>query len=224
MVATLADGCADDWAAFTDHAFVRGLAAGTLSEGCFRRYLSQDYLFLSHFARAWALVIVKTDDLAVMRQAAATVDALINHEMTLHLAYCRQWGITEAALAVLEEAPENLAYTRFVLERGLSGDLLDLLVALAPCVIGYGTIGARLAADPATRREGNPYRAWIDMYAGAEYQEVCRSVAALIDRVTVDRIGPAFRTVGRWPALQHSFRTATRLEAGFWQLGLAAVE
>ena len=32
-------------------------------------------------------------------------------------------------------------------ERGLAGALLDLHVALAPCVIGYGEIGVRLAAS-----------------------------------------------------------------------------
>ena len=40
------------WLAYTQHEFVKQLASGELPESCFRRYLSQDYLFLIHFARA----------------------------------------------------------------------------------------------------------------------------------------------------------------------------
>ena len=47
--------CPEDWAAYTGHAFVRGLADGSLPETCFRWYLAQDYLFLINFARAYAL-------------------------------------------------------------------------------------------------------------------------------------------------------------------------
>ena len=54
----------------------------------------------------------------------------------------------------------------------MAGDLLDLHVALAPCIVGYAEIAAELIADPATRLEGNPYRDWIEMYAGEEYREV----------------------------------------------------
>ena len=61
-----------------------------------------------------------------------------------------------------------MAYTRFVLERGLAGDLLDLQVALAPCLVGYGESGERLLADPATRRDGNPYDEWIAAYTSEE--------------------------------------------------------
>ena len=55
LFARLRAACTADWEAYTGHAFVRQLAAGTLPEKCFRQYLIQDYLFLIHFARAWAL-------------------------------------------------------------------------------------------------------------------------------------------------------------------------
>jgi thiaminase/transcriptional activator TenA len=129
------------------------------------------------------------------------------------------WG---AALTVLAarpgavERPENLAYTRFVLEAGHSGDLLDLLAALAPCVLGYGEIGARLLRDGAA-----PYRPWIETYGGDGYQAVCREVGGFIDAAVTRRLGRAFETAPRWDRLATRFRTATRLEVGFWDMGLA---
>ncbi len=207
--------CHDDWRAYTEHPFVRQLAAGTLAEASFRLYLGQDYLFLIHFARAYALAAYKSTDLTEMRAAVASVDGILNTEMALHVEYCQGWGLDEAAMSALPEAKATMAYTRFVLESGMAGDLLDLYAALAPCVIGYGEIGAGLAADPATVMADNPYASWIEMYAGAEYQAVAAEATAQLDRLAEQRLTPA-----RFDALAQTFRRATQLEADFWQMGL----
>lgn len=207
--------CHDDWQAYVAHPFVAGLADGSLPEAAFRHYLVQDYLFLIHFARAYALAVYKSDNLADMRAAAATVTGLLDVEMKLHVGFCADWGIGEAEMEAAPEAGATMAYTRYVLERGLQGDILDLQAALAPCVIGYGEIGARLAADPATRMDGNPYRAWIEMYAGEEYQEVAAAAITQLDRLAESRLTPA-----REAGLERTFRQATQLEAAFWQMGL----
>ena len=216
--------CPEDWDAYVRHDFVRQLGAGNLPEACFRHYLGQDYIFLTHFARAYALAAFKSDELDDMRAAAATLDALINSEMALHVKYCAGWGLSEAEMAALPEAEANLAYTRFVLDAGMAGDLLDLLVALAPCVMGYAEIGTWLAADPASdTSDANPYRDWIEMYAGAEYQEVARGALAQLDRVAARRLGPEPIASPRWAKLAETFRTATRLEIGFWDMGLGGL-
>lgn len=219
LFARLRARCREDWRAYVGHPFVAGMADGSLPEASFRHYLVQDYLFLIHFARAYALAVVKSDNLADMRAAAATVSGLLDVEMKLHVGFCTDWGISEAEMEAAPEAGATMAYTRYVLERGLQGDILDLQAALAPCVIGYGEIGARLAADPATRREGNRYTAWIEMYAGAEYQEVAAAAIAQLDRLAERRLTPA-----REDDLARTFAQATRLEAAFWQMGLAVAD
>ena len=205
------------WPAYTRHDFVLRLARGDLPQAAFRRYLVQDYLFLLHFARAWGLAIYKSETLAEMRRAQALVAATLEVEIGLHIDYCRGWGLSEAAMAHEPEALETIAYTRFVLDRGLAGDRLDLEVALAPCVVGYAEIAAERMADPATRHDGNPYREWLDMYAGAEYQSLASEAAAALDEQFERRGGE-----GRFAALAGAFATATRLEADFWTMGLAA--
>jgi thiaminase/transcriptional activator TenA len=204
------------WDAYTRHAFVEGLRDGTLERAAFLDYLVQDYLFLFHFARAWALAGAKAETLDEMRAAARTFHALANEETRLHVATCAAAGISEAALNAAEEKPATLAYTRYVLEAGYSGDFLDLLAALAPCVLGYGEIGLRLARDGAA-----PYRDWIDAYGGAGYQATCREVGALLDAAVVRRLGADPAAAPRWPALAARFATATRLEVAFWDVGSA---
>src|SRR6056297_1697490 len=120
----------DTWQAYTQHAFVQGLGDGSLPRAAFLRYLVQDYVFLIHFSRAWALAVVKSETLAEMKMAAGVVDGLVNHEMQLHVSTCAEAGLSEADLEAAEEHPANLAYTRYVLEAGQAGDLADLLAAL----------------------------------------------------------------------------------------------
>jgi thiaminase/transcriptional activator TenA len=203
------------WDAYIDHEFVSGLADGTLPDQCFRHYLGQDYLFLIHFARAYALAAYKADTLDDIRQAAGGLSAIVDMEMDLHVKFCADWGLTEEGMEALPEAAETMAYTRFVLERGAAGDLLDLHVALAPCIIGYAEIGAALA-DKTT--SDNPYAPWIEMYASDDYQQVAAAEIAQLDKLMEARGGE-----GRYPALAKTFDQATRLEIAFWQMGLDAL-
>lgn len=156
------------WQHYVDHPFIRQLAAGTLPEAAFRRYLTQDYLFLIHFARAYALLAYKMRTLTEIRDATASLNAIVA-ELPLHLSYCASWGLSEAEVASEAEARETLNYTRYVLDIGQSGDALELLAALMPCVAGYAEIGLRLLEDPATIMAGNPYACWIRNYGDADY-------------------------------------------------------
>ncbi|MDO6590156.1 thiaminase II [Loktanella sp. D2R18] len=210
-------GCPEAWATYTEHAFVQGLGDGSLPRAAFLHYLIQDYVFLVHFARAWSLAVVKAETLDEMKICAATVDALVNHEMALHVKTCAAEGIDEQTLFAAPEAFENLAYTRYVMDAGLQGDFLDLMAALAPCCFGYGEIGIRLGQS-ATADTG--YRDWIETYADVGYQDVMGNVGQMIDRAVARRIGERPTTSPRWAKLQARFTTATQLEAAFWNMGL----
>ncbi len=207
----------DAWSTYVRHPFVESLGDGSLPHRAFLNYLKQDYLFLVNFARAWALAVVKSRDMREMRSAAAAVDGLVNREMALHVESCAAAGISEDELLALREAPQNLAYTRFVIEKGYSGDYLDLMAALAPCGMGYGEIGRRLAREATS----SVYREWIDTYGNEAYQEGCRESGALIDAALENRLGPDYAETPRWNELCQVFEMATRLEAAFWETGSA---
>jgi thiaminase/transcriptional activator TenA len=205
---------ARDWQRYCEHRFVRELADGTLPEEAFRHYLKQDYLFLIQFARAWGLAVYKSRDLGEVHRGLEALKAIVDVEMGLHVRYCADWGIDEAELAGLQESRATLAYTRYVLDAGMSGDLLDLHVALAPCIIGYGEIAQWILRQPFTKMAGNPYREWIQMYAGEEYQTAVASELAWLNQ-RLSQVGET-----RLERLSVVFRDATRLEADFWQMGL----
>ncbi len=204
---------ATEWSAYTNHDFLRALAAGTLPEETFCNYLIQDYLYLIQFTRAYALAVYKSRTLEEMRRMAESLAAILR-EMPLHVAFCNAWGISEADMHAAPESLELLAYSRFLLDCGSQGDVLDLTVALSACVVGYADIGARLIADPATEMDNNPYRAWIETYGGDDYINVALQALDTLDLVAQGRGSDA-----RYPTLLQTFRTAARLEALFWEAG-----
>jgi thiaminase/transcriptional activator TenA len=205
------------WLYYTKHEFVQKLANDSLHENCFLNYLKQDYLFLIQFSKAWSLAILKSDNLEEMKIAASTVNELINFEMGLHISLCEKYGISKLDLENTEEENENIAYTRYVLELGYSGDFLDLLSALAPCVLGYGEIGLNLQnSNPKTSR----YKKWIETYSSSEYQSVCLNVGKLIDKSFKLRLGENYTNTYKWNKASLIFKKATSLEVDFWNMAL----
>jgi thiaminase/transcriptional activator TenA len=214
LFARLRAEATEEWDAFVGHAFVRRLGDGSLPEECFRHYLGQDYLFLIQFARAYGLAVYKSETLEDMRQAAAGMAGILD-EMGLHVKYCHDWGLSQDEMSALDEARATTAYTRFVLDKGVAGDLLDLHVALAPCIIGYAEIGSGLKKQCGKGLADNPFHRWIDSYAGADYQALAGAQVAQLDRLMAIRGGS-----GRFESLAALFRQAVRLETDFWEMGL----
>ena len=214
LFARLRTDCAEQWRAYTHHPFVTALGAGTLPLESFRTYLVQDYLYLIQYARAYALAVYKDPDLAGMRRTARLLADLLDTELALHVAYCRDWGLNEAELTRQPESLELLAYTRFMLDCGQRGDILDLMVSLSACLVGYAEIGLRLAADPGTRGQDHPYLPWIGVYGGAHYVGLANEGMQRLDLLARSHGADA-----RYPMLLQSFRTTVRLEAAFWTPG-----
>lgn len=217
LFARLAEAAGADWRDYIEHPFVRAMGDGSLPESAFRRYLVQDYLFLLQFARANALAVYKSRRLDDMRAAHSGLKAILDAEIGLHLRLCGRWGLSPRELEETEELAATTAYTRFVLDRGAAGDLLDLHVALAPCVVGYGVIARALAPGSIEALGAHPYRDWIGEYAGEAYQGVVRDARAQLDRLAAQSL-----TEARFPELARSFAAACRLESTFWQMGLDA--
>ena len=121
-----------------------------------------------------------------------------------------------AYLGAVPEARETVTYTRYVADVGHTGDVLDLTVALLPCVAGYAEVGQLLLARPDTVLDGS-YGAWLRTYGSEDYKAAVRAALAKADDLARRYGGEA-----RFADLSRVFRTATRLETDFWQMGLDA--
>jgi len=82
-----------------------------------------------------------------------------------------------------------------------------VLAALLPCFWIYREVGKHIHARAISP---NPYQAWIDTYAGEEFEMAVDAVIAVVDDVA-KQASP--RTLA---AMHHAFIRATQLEWMFW--------
>ncbi|BEI89292.1 uncharacterized protein CcaverHIS019_0206540 [Cutaneotrichosporon cavernicola] len=209
---------APDWDAYVKHPFVIALGNGTLPREAFVHYITQDYHYLRHYARAHAAGAARVEDMATIR-ALSEIALHVARESEMHIEFCASFGISRADLEALPESAASSAYARYVLDMANSGDVLDMLVAVLSCLIGYGEVGLWLKSRVATGEtieDGNPYKRWMDDYAGPDFiGAVRRGIATLEERVVREQ--PSAAKVQR---LSQIFAECTRLERAFWQMGL----
>lgn len=204
---------AEDWEHYLRNDFIWHLAEGTLDPSAYRHFIEQDYVYCLHFCRAYALAAFKSPTAGELRRSLSRATAIIDGEVELHRRLLAGWGVSDAEIDALPESTASIAYTRRVIDVGLSGDLLDLHVALSVCVIGYAEVGALLIGHERTRLAGNPYRSWIEQYAGQEFQALAQSVSDHLDRLAEGRL-----TELRLDELARIHRQILRLDLAFWDM------
>ena len=160
--------------------FNQELAQGTLSQEVFRHYVVQDAHYLVAYGRALAICGAKAyaaDDIIQFTQAAK--EAIVV-ERSLHDGYMQDFAISKAQF---ETTPLTLAchhYTSFLTATAWSESYPVVLASLLPCFWIYAEVGKDIIRHSIPN---NPYQAWIDTYAGEEFNEAVRKVILTIDKI-----------------------------------------
>ncbi|TDI58443.1 MAG: thiaminase II [Alphaproteobacteria bacterium] len=193
--------------AILDMPFNRELSEGTLSPERFRYYMIQDAHYLEGFARALSLASAKghnVDDVVLF--AGAAQEAILV-ERSLHADYFAQFGVTPDIFDAAEPSPVCEHYVSYLLRVAALEPFEVALAALLPCFWIYREVGKHIHAHAA---KSHPYQAWIDTYAGADFEKAVDDVIAVVDAAAK---GASPRTI---KAMHHAFTRATQLEWMFW--------
>ncbi|MBT4921958.1 MAG: TenA family protein [Rickettsiales bacterium] len=187
--------------------FNRELATGKLAPKTFRHYIIQDAHYLEGFARALALVASRAPDADAIMQLSGSANSAIAVERQLHGPYM---DYTESMQHLLPRPSRHqyatiISATFCVQQRLLI--CLKRLLRLLPCFWVYLRVGQDIHARASS---DNPYRAWIDTYAGADFASGVEQMLELTNRVA-KTAGDANRA-----RMHHAFRQSTRLEWMFW--------
>ena len=156
--------------------------------------------------------------------AAAAISLHIARESHNHVVFCNSFGITLDQLETEPESAALSAYARYILDIGLEGDSIKLWIAVVACLVGYGEVGLWLAHESKKSKEeggwvvteGNPYKQWIDVYNGKEYQEAVRvGIEALESRIADDP--PSRKRLEDWATV---WETCVKSEIAFWDMSM----
>ncbi|KAH7928157.1 hypothetical protein BV22DRAFT_1126761 [Leucogyrophana mollusca] len=208
------------WKEYVQHDFVILLGKGTLQRESFLHFIKQDYHYLKYYARAYALLASKSHSFEPILAATETVFH-IARESSMHKSFCAQWGITAEELENTPESPATTAYGAFLIDTGLQGDTMKLVMALAACLLGYGEVGLWLKKEAGQRGswvkwEGNPYLKWMEDYSGEDYQKAVKvGLETIESRAAADP--PSLARFEEWRGV---WERCTRLEKGFWDMAM----
>jgi thiaminase/transcriptional activator TenA len=187
--------------------FNRELADGSLDRASFLHYIVQDAHYLVAFGRCLAIAAAKAPTPDDLVQLAGSAQGAVVVERALHEGFFRTFGISAAQFQATPVAPSCAAYTNFLLATAHQEPFAVNVAALLPCFWIYAEIGrdihARAAAD-------NPYRAWIDTYAGEDFQSAVARMIHLVDAAA------ASQSPSTIDAMHAAFTLSTRYEYMFW--------
>ena len=183
------------------------LAEGRLSLDRFRHYIVQDAKYLIAFGQALAVAAAKSDDPDhVVLFAGAAREAVVV-ERALHGDYFGRFGLDAAAVADAPLSPACHHYTSYLLATAFREPLPVIAAALLPCFWVYREVGLHIHARAAP---DNPYRAWIDTYAGDAFAAAVDAMIAAADALA-ETASATERS-----AMQAAFTRAMQLEWMFW--------
>eukprot|EP00746_Dinoflagellata_sp_MGD_P010746 gnl/MRDRNA2_/MRDRNA2_122305_c0_seq1.p1 gnl/MRDRNA2_/MRDRNA2_122305_c0~~gnl/MRDRNA2_/MRDRNA2_122305_c0_seq1.p1 ORF type:complete len:251 (-),score=53.79 gnl/MRDRNA2_/MRDRNA2_122305_c0_seq1:68-820(-) len=195
--------------------FVQMMANGTLPQTAFQRYLEQDNLYLSKYARA-------------VSRLASTSDSdeeflwLTNQSFNYLYEHNHSSTRTEADFES-KAGPVTIAYTSLFSEAAAAGDRLLAFAAILPCQHLYDYIFATLWQQGVA--DDNPYKKFIAQYADTGNHEETKRLESYFDQefssknsILVDTwIG---QQQSRAQKAQFYYATAMRFEAQFWEQAL----
>ncbi|WP_420149426.1 thiaminase II [Spirosoma sp.] len=185
------------------HGFVDELTTGNLPSATFQYYIQQDALYLADFSRALnqlAARSVSTDDVLQFTRFAQNA---ILVERALHETYFSLYDIQPETTKM----PACFAYTNYLLATTSLQSVAAGAAAVLPCFWIYRQVGKFIYQRAI---EENPYRAWIDTYAGEAFDESVNQMLAITNRLA-ELAGDREKQL-----MQEAFRTSSKLEWYFW--------
>ena len=189
------------------HPFLADLAAGTLSEEAFARYISQNYLYLGAYAKALALIAARSADPKMVaffaRRAAYTVES----EQAFATGLMQESGLDPDVFRGATPSPTCLGYSSFIKQAAALEPVPVALAAMLPCYVVYNGVAKLLIAS------GSPdprYQQWIEMYVDETFEEGATGIQAVVDSAAE---GSSESEIERM--IDHA-RTASRYEWMFW--------
>ncbi len=180
-------------AGWADLPILAGIRNGTLDTAIFRHYLEQDYIYLRAYARHYSRLAANSTDDETLEYFVALAHGVVTVELDHHKKASEPFGCDFDSLRASAETRDYLAFYD-----SFHTDSDGMLVAMLPCIYGYG-----VALDSLRASASGLYRAWIDIYSGTEYAGLVDRHLRMVDEasIPVDRAREITRS-----ALEHERR------------------
>lgn len=164
-----------------NHPFNVELSRGILAEDKFMYYIEQDSIYLKEFAKSLATIASR---LELTRHILEFIDfakgAFIAEQEVIHCSFRKQF-----ADLIIEKSISNacIGYTSYLNAITKSESVEVGVAAILPCFLIYYKVGSHIHKYAA---DNNPYKLWIDNYAGSEFEDGVKRAMAIADELYIN--------------------------------------
>jgi thiaminase/transcriptional activator TenA len=190
------------------HPFIVGLRDGTLAVDAFSRYLGQNFLYLTEYARSLALLASRSDADSDVEFFARRAAFALAGERDFVERLAVELDLPLEALRPPEPSPVCLAYASFVKQAVAYGSQQAALGAVLPCYLLYWETSKALEG---TGSSDPRYQRWIDMYVDPSFEEGVLGALDAVDRACAGPVEQATE------ALVANAVVSARYEWMFWE-------
>jgi len=156
------------WNAYINHIFANKLVNQTLKQENFDFYLEQDYYYLlTYFEAISKLSVFSKTKNCFDEMVASTKMELKHHEQSVK--------------KVGEPSQATKNYTDYLNKVIKSKNYEELLISIAPCLVGYFELGQYISSLEVT--ENNRYAQWIELYQNDDYRDSTNQCIALVNEL-----------------------------------------
>lgn len=183
--------------------FIEELMDGSLPVEKFQYYIAQDSHYLEHFAKALSLIAARMQDIEDTLAFIRFAEGAIIVEAALHESYFIDFNVEKGLMQ-----PACHHYSSFLKSTAALENIEVAAAAVLPCFWIYKEVGNfiyKKQSNPA-----NPYKKWIDTYAGEDFALVVNQAISICDKLA----NSASRELQK--AMTEAFLTASKLEFDFW--------
>jgi thiaminase/transcriptional activator TenA len=178
------------------------------------KYLVQDSLYLKQYAKVLALVAAKADDPHIVKTMSLASHTALVVEGSLHGTFLKDFGVAQDAADGAQPSLACFTYTNFLLAQVHGKSLPVAMASVLPCYVIYNDVGKHILGQWKDKddsvRDAHPYRKWIEMYGGEDFNTATEQACAICDRLA------SSATSETRQEMLEAYLQASRLEWMFW--------
>lgn len=167
------------WDQYINHPFVQKVADGSLRPHKWIRYISQDYPYLISYTKINSIALSVAPDLKSIDRQVQILNE-IRHELDQHSERLISRGVTNFESLTFSNAGQ--AYSDYLFKVAENRDWLEIIVALAPCLIGYYYAALQVKE---IKTDNKTYIDWVDTYRSDWYKEAVQLGISNLEKYSI---------------------------------------
>jgi thiaminase (transcriptional activator TenA) len=186
--------------------FNQELLEGELDIEKFKFYLGQDAHYLLAFSKTLSTISGRMQIPEQVLAFSEFATGAVVVERALHESYFQELGVQET----IKPSPTCLLYTNYISNQAAYEDVAVAVAAVLPCFWIYKKVGDHIYKNQ-NESKNNPYKRWIDTYAGEEFEAIVHRAISIADQLA-KTCSPFQRS-----RMLDAFEMASKLEWMFWE-------